>query len=137
MTAFELAKANSTIETGTFFEHLQNPSGTGGSADNIDDDGGFMILGTQIIYYDINGVESSRFDMKDAEGVATDTYIMSKMLNSNVSSGSTIDKRGGSKIVANQQIDYSLAGVESARYNLFDINGDPTMSEIFLKELVV
>ena len=107
-----------------------------GSSDNIDDDGGFMILGSQIIYYDISGIESSRFDMKGAEDDPTDTYIMSKMLNDSTSSGATIDKRGGSKIVANQQIDYNLAGEESARYNLFDINGEPTMSEIFLKELV-
>ncbi len=136
MTFGEVIIAGSSLSSGTIAEHLLNPSGTGGSSDNIDDDGGFMILGTQIIYYDINGVESSRFDMKDANGVATDTYIMSKMLNDSTSSGATIDKRGGSKIVANQQIDYNLAGEESARYNLFDINGEPTMSEIFLKELV-
>ena len=103
---------------------------------SIDDDGGFMIFNHQIIYYDINGIESSRYDMKDAQSVPTNTYIMSKKLHSFVSGDQTIDKRGGSIISANQQIDYDLAGDESARYNLYDFYGEPTMNEIFLKELV-
>ncbi len=31
MTVFEWVKANSTLNIGTFFEHLKNPSGEGGS----------------------------------------------------------------------------------------------------------
>lgn len=35
MTVFQWAVANSTLTVGTFFEHIKNPSGEGGSGETI------------------------------------------------------------------------------------------------------
>lgn len=104
----------------------------------LNDDGGFEIVGNIITYYDIDMNTTASYNMYDYEDNATDTYIMAKLLDNYVgSSVSTLDKRGGSKIIDNQQIVYDIDGNESARYNLFDSEDNPTMSEIFKKVRVV
>jgi len=105
----------------------------------INDEGGFYIQNYQINYIDINGQVSATYDLFDAEGNPTDTYIVKKILVSKLEKQYeiTIDKSGGSNISNNQQIYYDKDGVESCRYDLFDMYGEPTQSEIFSKRLVV
>lgn len=105
----------------------------------INDEGGFYIQNNQINYIDTAGQVSATYDLFDSEDNPTDTYIVKKVLVSKIDEQlqMQLDRAGGSTIVTNQQIYYDINGDESCRYNLFDANGEPTMSEIFEKRLVV
>lgn len=104
---------------------------------DINDDGGFKIENNQITYYDIAMNITAVYDLYDYENNPTNTYIMSKVLNThNEHTPSVIDKRGGSKIIENQQIVFNIDGNESARYDLFNENGQPTTNNIFEKRKV-